>query len=48
MNYQGAFKDKRVVVTGAAGIYGGWIAAAFGIGMLACGGYLRWSVRRAP
>lgn len=29
MNYQGAFKDKRVVVTGAAGIYGGWIAAAF-------------------
>ena len=29
MNYQGAFKDKRVVVTGAAGIYGGWIAEAF-------------------
>ena len=29
MNYQGAFKGKRVVVTGAAGIYGGWIAAAF-------------------
>jgi len=23
------FTDKRVVVTGAAGIYGGWIAAAF-------------------
>jgi 3-oxoacyl-[acyl-carrier protein] reductase len=29
MNHAGAFKDKRVVVTGAAGIYGGWIAAAF-------------------
>jgi 3-oxoacyl-[acyl-carrier protein] reductase len=29
MNYLGAFKDKRVVVTGAAGIYGGWIAEAF-------------------
>jgi len=23
------FRDKRVVITGAAGIYGGWIAAAF-------------------
>ena len=23
------FKDKKVVITGAAGIYGGWIAAAF-------------------
>jgi 3-oxoacyl-[acyl-carrier protein] reductase len=23
------FSDKRVVITGAAGIYGGWIAAAF-------------------
>ncbi len=29
MNYQGEFSGKRVVVTGAAGIYGGWIAAAF-------------------
>ncbi len=29
MNYEGEFHDKRVVVTGAAGIYGGWIAAAF-------------------
>jgi 3-oxoacyl-[acyl-carrier protein] reductase len=29
MNYAGAFKDKKVVITGAAGIYGGWIAAAF-------------------
>ncbi|MCW3474575.1 SDR family NAD(P)-dependent oxidoreductase [Limobrevibacterium gyesilva] len=29
MNYEGEFKGKRVVVTGAAGIYGGWIAAAF-------------------
>jgi 3-oxoacyl-[acyl-carrier protein] reductase len=29
MNYQGEFRGKRVVVTGAAGIYGGWIAAAF-------------------
>ena len=29
MNYDGEFKGKRVVVTGAAGIYGGWIAAAF-------------------
>ncbi len=29
MNYAGAFKNKRVVITGAAGIYGGWIAAAF-------------------
>jgi 3-oxoacyl-[acyl-carrier protein] reductase len=29
VNYQGEFKGKRVVVTGAAGIYGGWIAAAF-------------------
>jgi len=29
MNYQGEFKGKRVVVTGAAGIYGGWIAAKF-------------------
>ena len=29
MNYQGEFTGKRVVVTGAAGIYGGWIAAAF-------------------
>lgn len=29
MNYAGAFRGKRVVVTGAAGIYGGWIAEAF-------------------
>ena len=29
MNYAGAFKAKRVIVTGAAGIHGGWIAAAF-------------------
>ena len=29
MNHAGAFKGKRVVVTGAAGIVGGWIAAAF-------------------
>ncbi len=29
MNFDGAFKGKRVVITGAAGIYGGWIAAAF-------------------
>ena len=29
MDFAGAFKGKRVVVTGAAGIYGGWIAAAF-------------------
>ena len=29
MNHHGAFKGKRVIVTGAAGIYGGWIAAAF-------------------
>jgi 3-oxoacyl-[acyl-carrier protein] reductase len=29
MNFEGEFKDKRVVITGAAGIYGGWIAAAF-------------------
>ena len=29
MNYQGEFKGKKVIVTGAAGIYGGWIAAAF-------------------
>jgi 3-oxoacyl-[acyl-carrier protein] reductase len=29
MDYAGAFKGKRVVVTGAAGIYGGWITSAF-------------------
>ena len=29
MNHHGAFRGKRVIVTGAAGIYGGWIAAAF-------------------
>ena len=29
MDYQGEFRGKRVVVTGAAGIYGGWIAAMF-------------------
>lgn len=29
MEYQGEFTGKRVLVTGAAGIYGGWIAAAF-------------------
>jgi len=29
MDYQGEFKGRRVVVTGAAGIYGGWIAEAF-------------------
>jgi 3-oxoacyl-[acyl-carrier protein] reductase len=31
------FTDKRVVITGAAGIYGGWIAAAFAAeGALLC------------
>ena len=29
MNYDGEFKGKKVLVTGAAGIYGAWIAAAF-------------------
>jgi 3-oxoacyl-[acyl-carrier protein] reductase len=29
MNYRGEFKGKKIVVTGAAGIYGGRIAAAF-------------------
>ena len=29
MNHHGAFRGKRVIITGAAGIYGGWIAAAF-------------------
>jgi len=29
MDYQGEFSGRRMVVTGAAGIYGGWIAAAF-------------------
>jgi len=29
MNHHGAFAGKRVIVTGAAGIYGGWIATAF-------------------
>ena len=29
MEFGGEFNGKRVVVTGAAGIYGGWIAAAF-------------------
>lgn len=29
MDHAGAFKDKRVVITGAAGIHGGWIAEAF-------------------
>ena len=29
MDHAGAFRNKRVVITGAAGIYGGWIAAAF-------------------
>ena len=29
MNHAGAFKNKRVIVTGAAGIYGGWIASVF-------------------
>lgn len=29
MDYQGEFRGKKVVITGAAGIYGGWIAAAF-------------------
>ena len=29
MNDQGNFNGRRVLVTGAAGIYGGWIAAAF-------------------
>lgn len=29
MNFEGEFRGKRVVVTGAAGIFGGWIAEAF-------------------
>ena len=29
MTYEGEFRGKRVVVTGAAGIYGAWIAEAF-------------------
>ena len=29
MRFDDDFRGKRVVVTGAAGIYGGWIAAAF-------------------
>jgi 3-oxoacyl-[acyl-carrier protein] reductase len=29
MNFQGEFRGRKVVVTGAAGIFGGWIAAAF-------------------
>lgn len=37
MDYQGEFKGRRVVVTGAAGIYGGWIAEAFArAGALLC------------
>ncbi|MBC7635361.1 MAG: SDR family oxidoreductase [Acetobacteraceae bacterium] len=30
MQFNDDFRGKRVVVTGAAGIFGGWIAAAFG------------------
>lgn len=29
MDYQGEFNGKRVLITGAAGVHGGWIAAAF-------------------
>jgi 3-oxoacyl-[acyl-carrier protein] reductase len=29
MNFQGEFKGRKVIITGAAGIFGGWIAAAF-------------------
>ncbi len=29
MNFEGEFQGKKVVVTGAAGIFGGWIAEAF-------------------
>ena len=29
MRFGDEFVGKRVVITGAAGIYGGWIAAAF-------------------
>lgn len=29
MNFESQFQNKRVLITGAAGIYGGWIAAAF-------------------
>ncbi len=29
MNFQGEFHGRKVIVTGAAGIFGGWIAAAF-------------------
>ena len=29
MQFDGAFAGKKVLITGAAGIYGGWIAAAF-------------------
>src|SRR5579859_5841815 len=29
MNFQGEFTGRKVVVTGAAGIYGAWIAEAF-------------------
>lgn len=29
MNFEGAFAGKKVVITGAAGIFGGWIAQAF-------------------
>lgn len=29
MNFDGDFRGKRVIVTGAAGIFGGWIADAF-------------------
>ena len=43
MNHHGAFKGKRVIVTGAAGIYGGWIAAAFaGEGAHLCLTDMRW------
>lgn len=29
MHFSGAFRGRKVIITGAAGIFGGWIAAAF-------------------
>lgn len=29
MHFQGEFRGRKVVITGAAGIFGGWISAAF-------------------
>jgi 3-oxoacyl-[acyl-carrier protein] reductase len=29
MNFEGEFKGRKVIITGAAGIFGGWIAQAF-------------------